>query len=56
MKGFIELTIGSSKISININNISSFYDNRILLKGREYFDQVEETYEEIKQLIINSQK
>lgn len=57
MKGFIEVNepFRTAKILININHIVSVYGSEILLSGNEYALVVQQTYDEIKQLIIDAQ-
>ena len=55
MKGFIEVTTHKiNKYYINIKHIVSFGENWVFLSGNEYPNNIDETYEEIKQLIKNS--
>lgn len=51
MKGFIEVTNGESIFCININKISSFGNKCILIYGMSFETNVEQSYQEIKELI-----
>lgn len=53
MKGFIEVTDDKLNVLfINVNEIQILYcDSKILIKGLNHEIQLEESYEEIKQLI-----
>lgn len=55
VKGFIEVTItyNQSKELININKITAVKSNEIILE--KVYIEVEESYEVIKQLIIEAQ-
>ena len=57
MNGFIELTIknNSKKVLININNVRDITDDGCVCFENEYYYSVEESYEEIRELIKNAQ-
>lgn len=57
MKGFIEITdVMLNKLFININEIQILHmDSKIKIKGFEDEIELEESYEEIKELIKNAQ-
>jgi len=61
IKGFIEVTINGSRVIINLSSVTDFLE----YKGKMYvgftttkddFAELEESYEQIKELIINAQK
>lgn len=56
LKGFIEVTdIKLNKLFININEIQILWcDSKIKLKGEKTEIELDESYEEIKQLIKNA--
>lgn len=57
MKGFIEVTlkVKGIKVLVNISLIKDITEDSVICFGNKYFYTVKETYEEIKQLIINAQ-
>lgn len=57
MKGFIEVTlkVKGIKVLVNVSLIKDITEDSTICFGNEYFYTVKETYEEIKQLIKNSQ-
>lgn len=57
MKGFIEVTlkIQGKKVLVNISLIKDITEDSVVCFGNKYFYTVKESYEEIKELIINAQ-